>query len=59
MKRTTEATKGLGQGKYNGDTNNCIIFVSWFSSKRSSEYAKDIGAEFLGILKTNNKGFCK
>ena len=31
----------------------------WFASNNSAEYEKDLDYDFIDILKTNNKGFCK
>ena len=33
-KRMTEATKGIGQKSRKGATKDCLIFDSWFSSKK-------------------------
>ena len=52
-----ESTKGLGQRDIEGDTNDCFIFDSWFSSKNFSEDAIDVGADIIGMIKTNKKLF--
>ena len=54
--RMTEATKGIGQKSIKGGTNNCLIFDSWFASKKATEDAMEVGAELIGMVKTNNKG---
>ena len=58
-KGMTEATKGIGQKYRKGATRDCFIFNSWLSSNNSTEAAMDVGAKFIGMVKTNNKGFCK
>ena len=55
----TEETKGIGQKYRKGATKDCFIFDSWFSSKKASEDAMEVGAELIGMVKTNTKGFCK
>ena len=35
------------------------MFISWFSSKKVVEAASFICVDFIGIVKTNTKGFCK
>ena len=35
------------------------MFDSWFASKKASEAAMELGAELIGMVKTNTKGFCK
>ena len=52
-----EEMSGLVQKKGKGDTKDCFIFDSWFDSNRSSEYEKDIGNNFIDLVKTNNEGF--
>ena len=52
-----ESTKGLGQRDIEGDTKDCFIFDSWFSSKNFSEDAIDVGADIIGMIKTNKKLF--
>ena len=36
-----------------------FIFDTWFAYKIPSNDAKDLGGEFIGIVKTNTKSFCK
>ena len=36
-----------------------FLFNSWFASKKTTEAAMELGAEFIGMVKTNTKGFCK
>ena len=55
-KRMTEATKGIGQKSIEGGTKDCLIFDSWFASKKAAEAAMEIGAELIGMVKTNTKG---
>ena len=38
---------------------DCLIFDSWFASKKAEEAAMKVGAELIGMGKTNTKGFCK
>ena len=35
------------------------MFYSWFSSKKAVEAAVSSGFDFIGVVKTNPKGFCK
>ena len=58
-KRMTEATKGVGQTYIEGGTKYCFLFDSWFASKKAEESAMEIGAELIGMVNTNTKGFCK
>ena len=48
-----EATKGIGQKYIKGATKDCFIFGSWVSSKKSEEYAMEVGAELIGMVKKN------
>ena len=48
-----EAIKGIGQRDTKGDTKGCFIFDSWFFSKNTEESAIDVGAEIIGMFKTN------
>ena len=57
-KRKTEVTKGLSQSNIKGDTKD-FLFKSLFFSKLFSEYEIYVGAEIIGMVKTNEKGFCK
>ena len=54
-----EATKGIGQKSIKGQTKDCLLFDSWFDSKKAAEAAMEVGAKFIGMLKKNTKGFCK
>ena len=58
-KITMEATKGIGQKYRKGETKDCFIFDSWFSSKKAVEAAMEVGADLIGMMRTNTKGFCK
>ena len=58
-KRMKEATNGIGKKYRKGATKECFIFDSWFYSKKATEAAMEVGAEFICMGKTNNKGFCK
>ena len=53
-----EATKGIGQRDIKGATEDCFFYI-WFSSKKSEEDAMVVGADMIGVGKTNTKGFCK
>ena len=55
-KRMVESTKKIGQNYIKGATKDRFIFYSWLSSKRLAEYAMDVGASFIGVVKTNTKG---
>ena len=50
-----EATKGIGQRDMKVATRYCFLFGSWFSSKKSEEYAMDVGADIIGMVKTDKK----
>ena len=54
-----EETKGMGQNSKIGGPKDCFLFHSWFASKKSAEAAMELGAELIGMMKTNTKGFCK
>ena len=58
-KRIMEATNGLGQRDAKGATKDCFLFGSFFPSKRSAEAVMDVGADMIGMVKTNTKGLCK
>ena len=58
-KRMMEATKGIGHKSIEGGTRDCFLFDSWFASKKAAEAAMETGAELIGMVKTNTKGFCK
>ena len=36
-----------------------FLFDSWFASKKEAEAAMELGADLIGMVKTNTKGFCK
>ena len=55
----TEETKGVGQRSIKGGTKDCFLFDSWFASKKAGEAIMEMGSEFIGMVKTNTKGFCK
>ena len=42
-----------------GTTNYCFIFDSCFSSNKLVESAMDVGANMIGVVKTNTKVFHK
>ena len=54
----TEATKGVGQKYIKGGTKDYLLFDSWFTSKKAAEAAMEVGAELIGMVKKNSKGFC-
>ena len=58
-KRMMEETKGIDQKSKKGGPKGCFIFDSWFASKKAAEAAMEFGAELIGMVKTNTKGFCK
>ena len=58
-KRMMEATKGVGKKSIKGVTKYCLLFDSWFNSKNAAEAEMEMGAELIGMVKTNTKGFCK
>ena len=57
--RIMEATKRVYQKSINGGTEDCFIFDSWFAFKRVAEDAMEVGAELIGMVKTNTKGLIK
>ena len=54
-----EATKGIVQKSIKGGTKDCLLFDSWFASKKAAESAMEVDVELIGTVKTNTKGFCK
>ena len=58
-KRMMEGKKGIGQNYKKEWPKDCFLFDSWFASKKASEAATEIGAELIGMVKTNTKGLCK
>ena len=57
-KRMMDETKWIGQKSKKGGPKDCFLFDSWFSSKKATEDATELGAELIGMVKTNTKGFC-
>ena len=51
------ATNKRGQRDMKGATSVCFIFGSFFSSNKSAEAEMGVGAEIIGVVKTNTKGF--
>ena len=58
-KRIMGATKGLGKWDEKGARKDCFLFDSWFSLEMLSESVMDVGADMIGMVKTNTKGLCK
>ena len=58
-KRIMEATKGIGHKYIKWGTKDCFLFKSWFASKKAAEAAMEMGADFIGMVKKNTKGFFK
>ena len=54
-----EETKGIGQKSKKWGPKDCFLFDSWFASKKATEAAMELGAELIGMVKTNKKEFCK
>ena len=54
-----EATKGIGQKYIKEATKDCFIFDNRFSSKKLEEATMEVGADLVGMIKANIKGFCK
>ena len=48
-----ESTKGIYKKSIKGGTKDCLLFDSWFASKKAAEVAMEVGAELIGIVKTN------
>ena len=45
-------------GQYNNNKIYCFLFDNWFSYKLASDSTEDLGAAFIGTVKTiKNKGF--
>ena len=53
----SEATKGIGQKSIKGGTKDFLLFDSWFAPKKAAEAVMGVGAELIGMLKTNTKVF--
>ena len=54
-----EGTKRICQNYRKGGTIDCFPFDSWFASKKTAEAAIYDGADLIGMVKINTKGFCK
>ena len=54
-----EVTNRIGQKYRKGVTKDCFLFDSWYSSKKAGEAVVEVGSKFIGMVKTNTKGFCK
>ena len=53
-----EETKRLGQRAVKVSTRDCLLFDSWFLSKKAAYSSVSIVVDFIGMVKTNTK-FCK
>ena len=45
-----KATNGIGQRYIKGDTKDCILVESWFSSNSLAEAAMEVGANFISMV---------
>ena len=54
-----EATKGVVQKYIIGETKDCFLFYSWFSSNNLIESPMEVGAYLIDMVQTNTKVFCK
>ena len=54
-----EETKGIGQNYIEGGTKDCLLVDSCFDSNIAAEAVMEIGADLIGMVKKNTKGFCK
>ena len=54
-----EATPGISQNSIKGGMKDCLLFDSWFASKKATEASMEVGAKLIGMVKTNTKGFFK
>ena len=52
-----EETRGIGQKSKKGELKDFFLFDSWFASKKAAEATMELGAELIGMVKTNTKGF--
>ena len=59
IKILMEETKGLGNRSLKRSTRDFSLFDSWFLPKKAAKAAASIGVDFIGIVKTNTKVFCK
>ena len=55
----TESKKRIGHRDMKGATKDFFLFGSWFSSNKLEENAIYVGADMIGMVKTNTKGFYK
>ena len=58
INKTVEEKKVLGQRDVKGDTRDYFILESWFASKRLDGNYMYVGADMVGMVKTNTKGLC-
>ena len=58
-KRMKKATKQIGQKYRKGGTKDCFLFDIQFYSKKPAEVAMEFFTKLIGMVNTNNKGFCK
>ena len=42
-----------------GGTKDFFLFDGWFSANKVAEATMELGAELIGMVKTNTKGLCK
>ena len=56
-KRMMEETRGIGQKSKKGVPKDCFLFDIWFASKKAAEAAMELGADLIGMVNTNTKGF--
>ena len=54
-KRMMEATNGIGHKSIKGVTKYWFFFNRWFYSNNAGEYATEVGANLIGMVKTNTK----
>ena len=47
------STKGISHRDIKGATKDCFIFDRWLSSNKPPEAAMVVGADFIGMVKTN------
>ena len=55
INKTVEEKKVLGQRDVKGDTRDYFILESWFASKRLDGTDMYVGADMVGMVKTNTK----
>ena len=56
-KSIMEVTNELCQRNVKGDTKNYYIFYILFAMKSSTEALMDVGADIVGVVKTNTQSF--